>query len=101
MRSRFSAFAVGDASYLLATWHATTRPERLDLDPDTRWYRLDIVATEAGGLLERDGVVEFTAWYRHPDGNGSLHERSRFVREDGAWFYVDAIPAAPSTGLVW
>lgn len=90
MRSRFSAFAVGDADYLLATWHPSTRPTTLELDADVRWYRLDIVRTERGGPLDRDGVVEFTAHYRSPDGGGSQHEVSTFVREADRWLYVSA-----------
>lgn len=43
MRSRYSAFAIGDGDYLLRTWHPDTRPDALDLDPDQRWYRLDIL----------------------------------------------------------
>jgi SEC-C motif-containing protein len=92
MRSRFSAFATGDADYLTRTWHPTTRPAHLDLDPELRWYRLDVLRTERGGLLDADGVVEFRAHYRSPSGPGSLHEVSRFVRDDGAWLYLDGAP---------
>lgn len=89
MRSRFSAFAVGDAAYLRATWHRSTRPTDVDLDPDVRWRRLDVLATSAGGPFDTAGTVEFRATYRDADGPGTLHEVSRFVREDGAWSYVD------------
>jgi SEC-C motif-containing protein len=91
MRSRFSAFAVGDAAYLLRTWHPSTRPAQLTLDPELRWYRLDILATSRGGMLDTDGTVEFRAHYRSPDGAGSQHETSRFARNSGAWVYVDAV----------
>lgn len=91
MRSRFSAFATGDVAYLTRTWHPRTRPRDLDLDPDLRWYRLDVLRTERGGLLDDDGVVEFRAHYRSPEGRGTLHEVSRFVRERGAWLYVDGV----------
>lgn len=90
MRSRFTAFAVGDAAYLLKTWHPTTRPKTLDLDVDQRWYRLDILWTERGGLLDSDGQVSFRAYFRHPDGAGQQAEVSRFVREAGQWFYLGA-----------
>lgn len=89
MRSRFSAFALGLAPYLLATWHPSTRPATVDLDDDVTWRRLQIVDTVAGGPDDTDGIVEFRASYRGPDGTGLLHERSRFVREAGRWFYVD------------
>ncbi|MDO9589824.1 MAG: YchJ family protein, partial [Microcella sp.] len=88
MRSRFSAFAVGDAAYLLATWHPSTRPASLKLDPELRWYRLDIIDRKAGGPLDTRGEVEFEAFWRSPDDRGSQRELSGFVREGGRWYYV-------------
>lgn len=95
MRSRFSAFAVADADYLRASWHSTTRPTNLDLDPGIEWWRLDILGTTAGGPFDVDGTVEFVAHYRNPEvfgreGRGKMRELSRFVREGGQWFYVEA-----------
>jgi SEC-C motif-containing protein len=92
MRSRFSAFATGDTTHLLRTWHHRTRPARLTLDPRQRWTRLDVLGTERGGLFDTAGTVEFRAHYRTSGRPGSLHERSRFVREDGEWVYLDAAP---------
>lgn len=90
MRSRFSAFAVGDPDYLLATWHPTTRPATLALDDDDRrWYRLDVLVAHAGGPFDTSGVVEFEAYYRTPTGTGTQHETSRFTREQRRWFYLD------------
>jgi SEC-C motif-containing protein len=89
MRSRFTAFAIGDARHLLRTWHPSTRPARLDLDDDTRWQRLDILDQQLGGPFDDRGVVEFEAFYRDAQGHGSLRERSSFVREDRVWLYVD------------
>jgi SEC-C motif-containing protein len=91
MRSRYSAFVVGDAAYLLATWHPSTRPTKLELDPTMRWYRLDIVRREHGGPLDRDGIVEFRAFYRHAGERGEQHEVSSFVREGRRWRYVAAV----------
>ena len=89
MRSRYSAFAVGDTAYLLRSWHSSTRPARLPLDPDERWTGLEIVGTERGGLFDSTGTVEFRAHYRERGRPGTLTERSRFVREDGRWVYLD------------
>jgi SEC-C motif-containing protein len=91
MRSRFSAFALNDVSYLLRTWNPKTRPAQLDLDPQQRWYRLDVLRTEQGGLFDDRGVVEFRAHYRSPNGAGVMHEVSRFVRADGEWTYLDGV----------
>lgn len=87
MRSRFSAFAVGDADYLLATWHPSTRPAELTLDADMRWYRLDILDRVAGGPLDATGIVEFEAFFRGTEP-GSQRERSTFAREAGRWLYL-------------
>src|SRR5690554_327348 len=89
MRSRYSAYAVGDVDYLLRSWHPATRPAELELDPGVRWYRLDILSTSGGGMLDTEGTVEFRAHYKSPDGAGAQHETSRFVRDAGAWVYLD------------
>ncbi|GAB4086036.1 YchJ family protein [Myceligenerans cantabricum] len=89
MRSRYSAFAVGDAGYLLATWSPSSRPGTLDLDDDVRWRRLDILRAEAGGPFDDTGVVEFVAHYRAAGERGRLHEVSRFEKAAGHWYYLD------------
>jgi SEC-C motif-containing protein len=90
MRSRYTAFAVGDERYLLATWHPSTRPATLELDPAIAWRSLEVVLTVRGGPLDRDGLVEFVARYAVDGERGALRETSRFVRED-RWRYVDAV----------
>lgn len=93
MRSRFEAFRRADAAWLLRTWHPSTRPVALDLDGNPRWRGLQIVDTTGGGPDDDAGVVEFRATYLEDEGGvGVLHERSRFVREGGRWFYVDGEP---------
>jgi len=89
MRSRYSAFALGDAQYLLDTWHPLTKPSALELDEALTWRRLDILRTEGGGLLDSDGVVEFVAYYRHDGIPGQQHEVSRFQKVKGRWKYLD------------
>ena len=87
MRSRFSAFVTGDEEYLLRTWDPVTRPEALDLaDSPIRFYRLDILDTQGGGLMDSSGVVEFEAFYKG-SAVGSQRERSSFRRFDGTWVY--------------
>jgi SEC-C motif domain protein len=94
MRSRYTAFAIGARGHLLTTWHPSTRPARLELDPAVRWYRLDIERRERGGPVDREGVVEFRAYWHHATDRrdrGEQHETSRFLRESGRWRYLDAI----------
>ena len=88
MRSRYSAFAVGDSDYLYATWDPAGRPAGIELDATVSWTRLEIIETVRGGPFDADGVVEFRAHYRGPKGAGARHERSWFARKDGRWRYV-------------
>lgn len=89
MRSRYVAYALGREPYLLATWHASTRPASLALDtePRPRWIGLAIKRHETQG--EDRAIVEFVARYKIGGRAHRMHETSRFVREDGRWFYID------------
>lgn len=91
MRSRYSAFALCLGDYLLRSWHSSTRPAaaELELDSDVIWKRLLIEQTEAGGPFDAEGYVTFTAIARTPEGRFEQRERSRFLRENGCWRYVD------------
>lgn len=88
MRSRFSAFAVGDEAYLLSSWHSSTRPREVDLDPAQRWTALEIIGKTRGGPFDKEGTVEFRAHYREGRATGVLHENSTFTRENGHWVYL-------------
>ncbi len=89
MRSRFEAFGRADSHWLLRTWHTSTRPEELDLSANPRWRGVQIITCIDGGEDDDTGIVEFRATYVMAGDLRILHERSRFVREDGRWFYVD------------
>ena len=91
MRSRYSAFVLGDAGYLLDTWHPSTRPRTLDLDDDVRWTGLEVLASTGGSLLAAEGTVEFRASYVRDRRPGAQHENSRFVRDGGRWHYLDGV----------
>ena len=97
MRSRFTAFALGDEAHLLRSWHPSTRPASVSFVPGQRWTSLEVLATDAGGLLDREGEVEFRARYDRRGRPGVLHELSRFLRDDeGRWVYLGAVDAALS-----
>ena len=91
MRSRYSAFAVGDAGYLLRTWHPSARPQNLSLDPALRWTRLAVLETRDGGLFDTTGTVQFRAVYVQQGKRGVLAETSKFVRQDRHWTYLGPI----------
>jgi len=97
MRSRYSAFALGEARHILASHQASandisdTRIQQLRAELGSQhWLALRIIDTRQGREQDLTGIVEFCAFYREHNGSiGQLHERSRFHRNDGRWFYVD------------
>lgn len=89
MRSRYAAFALGRLDHVLRTWHPRSRPHELSDVPGVTWTGLTVLATDGGQPEEEEGVVEFEAAYRTADGAGVQHERSRFARRAGRWFYLD------------
>ena len=92
MRSRYSAYKLKLPDYLLQTWHASTRPQALDLDEPLYWLGLKVMShTETG---PEQAQVEFVARYKRGGRAHRLHEVSQFVREQGRWFYVDGMVAA-------
>ena len=88
MRSRYTAFVRERAGYLLATWHESKRPSRVSFDAGVRWLGLEV---RARSMVDGEHAeVEFVARQRDATGRASrLVERSRFVRQDGRWFYLD------------
>lgn len=93
MRSRYTAYSRHDVDYLLATWHQTHRSAELRqaLSENAsliRWEGLNIVACEAGSHVN-EAYVTFFARYVENGRSGAVYERSRFVREDQRWYYID------------
>ncbi len=90
MRSRYSAYVLGLEDYLLATWHASTRPAALNLGSEAppKWLGLEVKAHTPS---DDTATVEFVARCRVGGRARRMHEASRFVREDGCWFYVDGV----------
>lgn len=87
MRSRYCAFVLRNAPYLLSTWHLSTRPQSVDFEPQQKWLKLEIARSAAS---ENTAEVEFIARFRIAGGSARRHhEISRFIREDGRWLYVD------------
>jgi SEC-C motif-containing protein len=82
MRSRYSAYTQGDEAYLLKTWHSTTRPPKLSFSDSPQWRGLNVIASA-------ESTVEFVARYKVNGKAEKMHEKSRFIREKGEWFYLD------------
>ena len=87
MRSRYSAFVLQRRDYLLATWHPAQRPSTLEFESGAQWLGLEVRRHRV--LDASHAEVEFVARYRVAGKAVRLHENSRFVCEDGRWYYVD------------
>ncbi len=99
MRSRYTAFTQGNIDYLIATHHPTRRTadqrrRLIQSMADTTWLGLRVLSTERGKEDDREGLVEFIAYYRD-SVLGQIHERSSFVKQKGRWFYVDGDLLSP------
>ncbi|OAT37531.1 YchJ family protein [Proteus myxofaciens] len=97
MRSRYSAFVKHDADYLIKSWHptcriASLRDELIAGFPNTQWLGLNIISTQES-THPNEAYVEFSACFieRNTDDKQYLHERSRFLKIDDCWFYIDGI----------
>ena len=88
MRSRYSAYVLCNDQYLLATWHPSTRPGSIPFSKNQKWLGLNVIDASNTGAASAE--VEFIARSRVSNAAALRHhERSRFVREGGRWFYVD------------
>ncbi|WP_411876737.1 YchJ family protein [Vulcanococcus limneticus] len=105
MRSRYSAYALGELEYLLRT-HSSPEPlarRRRELGASlgqVRWQRLCILATTAGGPADPAGTVTFEAHYAVGGQAGVMRECSLFGREgnrpEGRWLYLKALELSDS-----
>jgi SEC-C motif-containing protein len=89
MRSRYTAFFLGEKEYLRKSWYEKTRPTQITINPDQQWLGLKILKTQAGKATDETGKVEYVARYKLHGRGHRLHETSRFVRIDSDWYYID------------
>ena len=90
MRARYTAYVLHDDTFLLATWHPSTRPENVTFTDDVKWHELLVVETARGAALDDSGIVEFKARFERNGERLELHETSQFERENGNWVYKSA-----------
>lgn len=89
MRSRYTAYTLLREDYLLSTWHTSTRPENLNLEEQAKVKWLGLQVKHHIQQDVNHATVEFVARNREFGIGIRMHEVSRFVHEDGLWFYVD------------
>ncbi|NOQ14798.1 MAG: zinc chelation protein SecC [Methyloprofundus sp.] len=90
MRSRFTAYAMHNAAYLLSSWDDSTRPASIDFSKDTgEWTQLEVISTKKGTAKEHKGIVEFKAYFTIEGEQRVMNEISRFIKKQDRWFYLD------------
>ena len=101
MRSRFSAYATAQYSYILDTY-TKEKQQGLSVDDlaqsaqDAKWFALQVHYAQSEESAEpntsatlHSDTVEFTAFYFEDKKMYQLHETSNFRVENGAWRYHD------------
>ena len=100
MRSRYTAFSKTDNEYLLASWARKTRPKQLDTDEaPVKWIGLEVLETEEGSVTDSSGTVSFIASFIVSGHLCHLQEKSRFIKEEDVWFYLDGVPQSSTTKI--
>ena len=104
MRSRYSAYVKRDVDYLIATWHPNCNPEEwrsaiIGSFGNTEWLGLTVIAETAGNSPD-EGFVEFIARSRDGGSESAMHERSRFLRLEQRWYYIDGTKPQPGRNAV-
>ncbi len=94
MRSRYSAYAKGEVSFLIQSVHPRKRHSMEEKNirawsENSKWHGLEILSTEKGGLEETEGIVEFIAHYSQGENKVDHHEKAEFRKEDENWYFVD------------
>lgn len=99
MRSRYTAYASQNATYLVSTWHPDKRVPNMagllsESFHDTQWLSLTVTLCNHGSH-DNEGFVTFFARYLENGRPASLYECSRFLREDQRWYYIDGTSPQP------
>lgn len=95
MRSRYSAYALQNETYLLETWDPSTRPFKIDFPVDLTWVDLEILHCKKGGVGDKKGIVEFRARYSAQGKTWIMQEISRFHKQDARWWYRNGTVKSP------
>ncbi|WP_236545843.1 YchJ family protein [Tenacibaculum maritimum] len=96
MRSRYTAFALGNIEYLQKSHHSSTRPSKrekeeiLQWTKTVQWLKLELLNTTQGDINSDKGTVEFKAFFIENGILDCIHENSVFYKENKHWVYHSA-----------
>ena len=90
MRSRYSAYVLGDIAYLASTLSDELLVEFDQIEAENtaknaKWQGLEVRAVTGGGVDDDTGTVEFVGRFRLKDQQRVHHELAQFSRRDGRW----------------
>lgn len=90
MRSRYTAYCLDNDTYIIDSWHPSTRPASLAADNalPVKWIELMVLNAPVPAESENRATVEFMACYKVGGKAEKMHETSEFIREDGRWYYL-------------
>jgi len=96
MRSRYTAYVLGDIEYLMKSHHSSTCPikeknEILKWTKSVKWLKLEVLNTTKGGVSDMEGSVEFKAYFEENGVAEVIHENSKFNRENNHWVYLEEL----------
>lgn len=89
MRSRYSAYALGNVDFLVQSHHPRTRSKKLKREI-SEW--IQEVEFEFLEVLEAEpDSVTFLVGFQTPSGQSQIRqEHSRFLKEKDLWYYLDS-----------
>ncbi|NVD06267.1 hypothetical protein FCU94_05000 [Vibrio sp. JPW-9-11-11] len=92
MRSRYSAHVKGLVDFVVATYHPSCEAEKqrseIAESINSDWIGLEVLKCEDGSHAD-EGFVTFRAYFSQEGQEYCLEERSRFIKQDGLWYYID------------
>lgn len=95
MRSRYTAFVLANMAYIKKTMKGPAlkgfnKTESKKWAESVEWLGLEVIKTDYQ-LGNTTGHVEFIATFKENHQVKSIHEKSKFIFENGKWYYVDGI----------
>lgn len=100
MRARYTAYTLVATDFLRESLHPDHRAAH-DAEgvrswaAESQWHGLEIIAVEGGGPADQEGTIEFACEFTHAEERRRHHERARFARQEGCWYFVDGQVVKP------
>ncbi|MFV0575107.1 MAG: YchJ family metal-binding protein [Vibrio sp.] len=101
MRARYAAHALKLVDFVIQTYHSSCHAEQeaeaIAESVESHWVKLEVL--DAPSTDTDEGFVEFKAYFEEDDAQYCMHERSRFLKENGEWRYIDGVMPEPENAV--